>query len=318
MDLLPTAEQEEIVASVRSVLTDRSVIGEPTTDELWNAAAEQGWFALGLSEDDGGIGYSIVEEALLFKELGRHAVPGPFLAGVIATQAAALQRSEELASFASGAAKVALAIDFDSERLVVADLDSATHVLVVSEAGVGLGDATGLTEHATQIPSLDTLVPLTLVSRSAVATQPIGESAALLQRGSLLVSAMLAGIAEATTAQSVAYGMDREQFGQPIGGFQAVKHRCADMATRAEVASCQVAFASLTLRDGLADADFQIAAARIVAAQAAITNSQINVQNHGGIGFTWEHTAHRFVTRSRVLSHWFGTTATAQAAVVSA
>jgi alkylation response protein AidB-like acyl-CoA dehydrogenase len=117
---------------------------------------------------------------------------------------------------------------------------------------------------------------------------------------------MLAGMAQATTDQSVGYAKDREQFGQPVGGFQAVKHRCADMAIQSEVANCQVLYAALALRDGLDDGPFHAHAARVVAARAAIANSQVNVQNHGGIGFTWEHTAHRFVTRAQVRTRTAG------------
>src|SRR5262249_32865507 len=91
-------------------------------------------------------------------------------------------------------------------------------------------------------------------------------------------------------------------FGQPVGGFQAVKHRCADMAVRSEAALTQVHYAALSLRDGTADAAFQVEAAAVVAAKGALDNAEINVQNHGGIGFTWEHTAHRYVTRARVLT----------------
>ena len=170
------------------------------------------------------------------------------------------------------------------------------------------------------IPSFDTLVPVSLAidlhESPALATAPDGP--ALLRRGALLSAALLAGIAKATTDQSVCYGIDREQFGQPVGGFQAVKHRCADMATRAEVATCQVLYAALAERDGRPDAEFHVHAARVVAARAAVENSQINVQNHGGIGFTWEHTAHRYVTRSRVYASVLGTTHTHLGATLAA
>ena len=93
-------------------------------------------------------------------------------------------------------------------------------------------------------PSIDLLVPLG--TTSAITT---GGTAGDPARATLLIAAELAGMAAATTAQSVSYGMDREQFGQPVGGFQAVKHRCADMAVRAEAALTQVHYAALSLRD---------------------------------------------------------------------
>jgi alkylation response protein AidB-like acyl-CoA dehydrogenase len=85
MDLLPTPEQDEIVGSIRAVLADRHTLGEPMSPDLWSTAAAQGWFGLGLSEDEGGVGYSVVEEALLCIELGRAAVPGPFLGTILAS-----------------------------------------------------------------------------------------------------------------------------------------------------------------------------------------------------------------------------------------
>ena len=223
MDLLPTSEQDEIIESVRSVLADRHTIGEPVSDALWNTAVEQGWFALSASEADGGVGYSIVEEALLFAEIGAACAPGPFLA--------------------------------------TGDVASKAHVLIASS---------------------------------------------------------LAGIARATTEQSVSYGKDREQFGQPIGGFQAVKHRCADMSVRADAALNQSRFAALAVRDGRGDAAFHAGAAHLVAINAALANTHWNIQNHGGIGFTWEHTAHRFLTRARVWSQLAGGLRGAEAATLEA
>jgi len=223
VDLLPTAEQDEIIATVRSqlerefdlhALAESDGAAQVVDDALWQRCAELGWFGLGMAEALGGVGYTLVEEALLFAEVGAHATPGPFLPTV-------------------------------------------------------------------------------------------------------LVAAELAGIATATADQSTQYAKDREQFGQPVGGFQAVKHRCADMAVRAEAATSLVRYASLAVRDGHHDARFHAEAARAVAAAAAVDNAQINVQNHGGIGFTWEHTAHRYVTRAQVRSRTVGTLRDALADLLS-
>lgn len=309
MDLLPTSEQEEIVGSIASVIAGNHTLGEPLDDRLWDAAVAQGWLGLGLEEAFGGVGYSLAEEVLLFQELGRACVPGPFLATVLAARVAAEAGETELAArLVAGEARVGLAERWNGEKFSVLDAESATIALLVDGDRVALVDLDGVAlEH---IPSFDTLVPVALAidldESAPLATAPDGE--ALLRRGALLVAAMLAGMARATTEQSVSYGIDREQFGQPVGGFQAVKHRCADMATRAEAAMCQVYYAALALRDGRDDAQFHAHAARVVAARAAIDNAQINVQNHGGIGFTWEHTAHRYVTRSRVYGSALGTT----------
>lgn len=314
MDLLPTPEQEQIVTSVATMIADHHVTGEPLSDALWDAAVEQGWFALGLDESLGGIGYSIVEEVLVFRELGRACVPGPFLATLLAARLAAEAGATDVATrIINGEVRVGLAERYDSDHFAILDGDDASIVLVVTHDRIALINSPDASSTRT-LPGFDTLVPVVLsedlADADALATADTESAPALRMRASLLIAAMLAGMASAVTEQSVSYGIDREQFGQPVGGFQAVKHRCADMATRAEVANCQVLYAALAVRDGRSDAAFHSHAARVVASRGAIDNAQINVQNHGGIGFTWEHTAHRYVTRSRVLASCFGTTPT--------
>ena len=155
------------------------------------------------------------------------------------------------------------------------------------------------------------------LTATAAATSAATAAGSTLIRANVLLAASLAGIALATTEQSVEYGKVRHQFGQPVGGFQAVKHRCADMAARAEVAVSQVYWAALCLDGNSADASAHSLAARVVANQAAVTNSQVNVQNHGGIGFTWEHSAHRYVTRARLWTHLLGGLPGAQRALLA-
>ena len=321
MDLLPTPEQDEIVATVRSQLvTDFDLHALAASDgadvvvdaALWQRCAELGWFGLGLAEELGGVGYTLAEETLLFAELGAHATPGPFLATVLGARVAAIGGAAEVAAgILSGTTAVALGeVEPDGDggtQLRVSDHGGADLVLVVGDDHVELIEAGSLSLQPE--PSLDLLVPI------ATAEVPSGEpivaldgadAADVIRRGVVLVAAQLAGIAVGTAAQSTEYAQDRQQFGVAIGSFQAVKHRCADMAVRAEVATSQVRLASLALLEGRSDAAFQCEAARVVAADSAITNAQVNVLNHGGIGFTWEHTAHRFVTRAQVLSRTLG------------
>ncbi len=288
MDLLPTPEQEEIIESIRSVLADHHTIGEPASDTLWQAAAAQGWFGLGVPEASGGVGYSVVEEALLAIELGRVAVPGPFLGTILAAHTADATIRE---SVIGGTSPVALAeAEGDEGGLRVFDATDGGLALRLDDHS--LVRLTGLSDE----PSLDPLIRLSLSSGEAVA------SGLDPRRTSVLIAGVLAGIAAAVAEQSVSYGKDREQFGVPIGSFQAIKHRCADMAVRAEAATTQVHYAALALRDATTDADFHVEAAAVIAARAAIDNAEINIQNHGGIGFTLEHSAHRYVTRARVLA----------------
>jgi alkylation response protein AidB-like acyl-CoA dehydrogenase len=113
------------------------------------------------------------------------------------------------------------------------------------------------------------------------------------------------GIAR-TVEMSVEYAKVRHQFGKPIGSFQAVKHRCADMAVRAEVARSATTYATVSVRDGAADAAFQVAVAKVLAANAYLQNTADNVQNHGGMGFTWECDAHLYVKRARAFDATVG------------
>ena len=319
MDLLPTEEQSEIVSTVRAQLGSdfdlhdlASADGATTVVDaaLWNQCAELGWFALGLAEADGGIGYGLVEETLLFEELGAHCTPGPFLATVLAAHTAAAAGATDLvAGITSGTSRVALAEAESTDAVVsstsvkgsfrLTDHGGADLALVLDGdrcAIVLLNGAAVKTEE-----SIDLLVPL---ASADLDTSPaaFAEDPAIGLRATVLTAALLTGIAKATAAQSTEYAKDREQFGRPVGSFQAVKHRCADMAVRSDAAEQLTHLAALAVTGGHVDAAFQAEAARVVAGDSAIANAEVNVQNHGGIGFTWEHTAHRYVTRARVWS----------------
>ncbi len=304
MDLLPTSEQDEICSSIRAVLADHAPVGAPVSDELWTAAAAQGWFGLGVDEGAGGVGYGPIEETLLAVELGRAVAPGPFIATVLAVHhALAVGSTARAAALMDGTLRCTWAEPDPHGGMWLWEPDTADLAIASADGAVGLVATAGGEDMA----PIDERVPTSyLADRPTVTAAINGDDArSLNHRASLLISAYLAGIAEATCAQSVAYVTDREQFGQPVGAFQAVKHRCADMATRAAAAVSQTHVAAISFTDDQA-AELHVPAARLVAIDAAITNAQVNVQNHGGIGFTWEHTAHRYVTRARVVSTMLG------------
>lgn len=323
MDLLPTEEQSEIISTVRaqlnsdfalSALADRDGQSEVLDASLWNQCAELGWFALGLDEADGGIGYGLVEEALLFEELGAHCTPGPFLATVLAAHGAAFAGGSDLvAEITSGSKRLSLAEPESADATVTAtgvsgdfrltDHGGAELALLLDGDRVAIVSLAGAAVEP--VPSLDLLVPL---ATAHLDTSPIvfAEDRSIGLRATVLTAALLSGVARVTAEQSTEYAKDREQFGRPVGSFQAVKHRCADMAVRADAAEQLTHLAALAVAGGHADAGFQAEAARVVAGDAAVDNAETNVQNHGGIGFTWEHTAHRYVTRARIWSQQAG------------
>ena len=132
------------------------------------------------------------------------------------------------------------------------------------------------------------------------------DATALLDRAAVGASAELLGGAARVLEMAAEYAKDRVQFGKPIGTFQAVKHRCADMAVRCEVTLDLTIYAALLLDAGSPDAPLHVAAAKALAGEYAIANGFDNVQNHGGIGVTWEHDAHLFVKRAHVVASTFG------------
>lgn len=327
MDLLPTPEQEEIIATVRSQLArdfnlhdlaNRDGKSKILDDVLWKQCADLGWFGLGLTEAFGGVGFTLVEESLLFAEIGAHATPGPFLATVLGARLASLVGDTDLtAGILAGDIKIAFGESHSDPNAVAGEIVSGTfriydrsgsdYVLIIVDDTASLIKTSDLPADSMQ--SLDRLVPISIGTGSNIKPYLfLGGAHALRLRATVLVASELAGIATATAEQSTEYAKDREQFGSPIGSFQAVKHRCADMAVRAEAATMSVRYAALAVLEGRTDAAFHAHAARAMAAQAAIENAHINVQNHGGIGFTLEHTAHRYVTRAQLRSRMVGDT----------
>jgi hypothetical protein len=125
----------------------------------------------------------------------------------------------------------------------------------------------------------------------------------IAERGALLLAAYLAGIAQATLAMATAYALTREQFGQPIGAFQAIKHSCADMAVRAAGAEAQSFYAAVTWGRIGASSAVEIACARWLAREAAIANAKANIQIHGAMGFTAECDAHLYLKRALAVAH---------------
>lgn len=324
MDLLPSDEQEEIAAAAASFLAGRLPIerirelmaGEdPVDPAAWSGAAEQGWFALGLPEGVGGIGYALADEALLFREIGRSLAPGPYLATVLGARVAIGRADDVAAGLLEGSRRAALAVA-DGELTIgpgrvagsfrVLDGVGADHVLVCDDGGAALLAIADL--------SLDVEICLDEASRlaraDAVDATPVAHVSAaddpVRRRGLVLSAAALVGIAEACRDISVEHAKTREQFDRPIGVHQAVKHPVADMAVRTETAWPQVLVAALATDDARVDAEFQALSARVVAADAASRNGRATVQVLGGMGFTHEHDANLYVKRAKVLSKTFG------------
>jgi alkylation response protein AidB-like acyl-CoA dehydrogenase len=304
MDLMQSDEQRSIVASVADVLTEELSIERvraATVDggglrEFWRQAGDLGWFGLGLDESLGGTGYGLVEEALMFREVGRHLTPGPLLASVLGARTAAVARQPNLAAaILAGLQQVGLAVPQPDGSYVLIDATAADHLLVTDPTGAWMIEAAAARDRA-GLPSIDELSTRERCQLDLAAPEAFvpAETESMHVRGDVLTSAMLVGIAEATATMSTEYAKTREQFGSPIGAFQSIKHRCADMAIGAATAEAQLLVAALSVAEASSDLDVQVAAARET------------VQVFGGMGFTAECEAHYYVKRVHTLSFGFG------------
>lgn len=327
MDLLPDAEQDAIAVSARALIEQYDAPARLTAlaphdsahdEHLWTQAADQGFLGLGLPEKAGGAGLGLAEESLLFRELGRGLVPGPFLGTVIAGHVAHRAGNDELAErFAAG--ETAGLAEVDAAGVIrTQDSFAPTWWVVVGESDVALvaADSVAVAPGGRAVDPAVRLAELRL-SGQPTHTLTLGEYD-VRAHASVLVAAMLTGICEATRDQSQAYVQTRHQFGVPIGSFQAVKHRCADMAVRAEALLGAVVLAALSLAEGTEDAALLWPAARALAASYAIASAGDNIQNHGAIGYTAELSAHLFQKRAHALSQLLVTPSELRHAVLDA
>ena len=308
-----TDEQREIKDTARGFLADRfqpEVVRRLAEeggydDGLWREVSQLGWPGIAIAERHGGQGLGMVELAVLCEELGYACAPLPFLANAaagIAIESAGSdeQRAAHLPGIASGEGRGAIA-----GKEVAMDADGAAVL-------VRIGD-----EHSATLldPGEAELEPLDLIDatrRYARVGDKEGESLPgdaepARDRISVALAAELVGIGQRAMEMAVAYAKEREQFGRPIGAYQAVSHQCAEMVYDVEEARSLTLFAAWA-----ADADpdslpLAAAMAKARASEAAWAVCKASIQVHGGIGFTWEHDLHFLLKRARVGGQLFGT-----------
>ncbi|WP_369778523.1 acyl-CoA dehydrogenase family protein [Streptomyces sp. R33] len=292
MDFRLTEEQQDLRAGVRDLLAGRygrealraSVDSGGALDRgLWRELGGAGFFALRLPEPDGGVGLGLPEAVLVFEEAGRALLPGP----LVATHLAA----GTVPGAAEGTA-VVTALDLDGP--LVAHLADADAVLGVPSLPSG-----------EPVRSADPLTPLHRVAAPGSAV------AAYRDEGALLTAALQTGSALRTVELAVRYAQEREQFGQPIGAFQAVKHLCAQMLVRAEVARTALYAAAVTADPA------EVAGAKLLADEAAVRNARDCLQVHGGMGFTWEADVHLHLKRAWVRARQWRTAGEAEEALAA-
>jgi alkylation response protein AidB-like acyl-CoA dehydrogenase len=289
----PHSDQLAVARTIEEALADllplsRLHQSDDEDDATWAKLEEIGIFSICLSEDQGGSNLGAAEESLIVTELGRHLAAPSVLATMGATHTPNGRQN-------SGVPTVAAAYQNSDRRLVI-NGRGATTALVRQPTGAvlqkfDLGAATCVERHLW----LSEIHEVTAWEDSAVEFQP--EQVLRLR---LLDAAYLAGAAQAALDMSVAYSLLREQFGRPIGSFQAIKHHCTNMAIAARCARDLTTFAAVAIDEKREDAAFQVQSAVYIAGKAALENAGKNIQIHGGFGFSDEADPHLLLKRTQL------------------
>ncbi|HEB89968.1 MAG TPA: acyl-CoA dehydrogenase [Deltaproteobacteria bacterium] len=314
MDFQPTEDQKALRDGIRS-FCEGQIPNERIPDlekskgfdrGLWTELAEMGVFALRVPEKDEGIGLGYSEAVLVFEELGRRLVPGPLVWSHLAAGRIPGAASGERVV---GGLDLHGGIDEATTPILVEHFESLDVLLVLRPEGLFELDPRDLDAKEVDIP-LDPLTPVHSID-SLPRGEEIGDaeaSARMRLEGAALVSGQLLGLAEGALDLANEYAKTREQFGRPIGGFQAVKHLLAEMFVRQEAARAGAYNAGATLdAPEVGDVERAVSSAKLTAGEGAIRNARGCIQVHGGMGFTWEVLAHYYFKRAWVLENVFGT-----------
>jgi len=290
VDFSLTDEQLELKDAARRWLESRYPADEWNEGD-WSELAELGWLGVSVPEESGGAGLGFVEEALIFEELGRALYPGPYLATV--GLALPALPAEDQARVAAGerrfsAALGGLVVDPDKVDAVVG-VEAAVEPVESIDSTRSLGRvAEGFTSDG--------------VDRSRVLAALACEAVGIAQR------ALELGIEHAST---------RQQFGRPIGVYQAVSHQLSDTFVETELARSLAYWAAWAVGEGDEQAAVAAASAKAYCSEAAVAACERSIQVHGGTGFTWEHVLHRYYKRALWIEQ-FGGAPSAQRAQVAA
>jgi alkylation response protein AidB-like acyl-CoA dehydrogenase len=333
MGIALTDDHRELAEVARGFLTAqkarwaaRSLLDAPdeARPEFWHDLVELGWLGLHIDEEYGGSGYGLPELVVVIEELGRAVAPGPFVptviaSAVIAANGSAEQKARLLPGLIDGT--VAAGIGLGGGVAVDGGVAAGDAGIVF---GAGLADLLLIVagsdvlvlERGRDGVSVDVPANLDAARRSgrvglqnvSIDDQDIlpGAAESALARARTLVAAEAVGGASDCVEAAVDYAKVRQQFGRTIATFQAVKHHCANMLVAAESAVAAVWDASRAA--GEDEEQFRLAAAvaAALAFPAYARNSELNIQVHGGIGFTWEHDAHLHLRRALTIRALFG------------
>ena len=347
-DLRFTDEQVELRSIVRSVLDKRSDSGavrkaiesEAGYDAgLWQALCEQvGVAALPVPEEYDGAGAGFGETSVVLEEIGHALAPSPLLASTVATQALLGAEPSEAAPLLSRVAAGEVAtlawagttgvtvdepVSAEGDRLtgtvdLVLDGLAATVLLVAAQTPEGpalfavAADGAGLTRS--HVPSLDLTLRLARLTFDSTPATRVGGTEALERAGiagTIAVASLAVGVMQRGLDLTVGYAQQREQFGRPIGSFQAIKHRLADLhvlveTSRSAVLDAATSFDAAAASGDWADVRHRSSVAKAWCGDAVAKVAAETVQLHGGIAITWEHDAHLVLKQAHALGELFG------------
>jgi alkylation response protein AidB-like acyl-CoA dehydrogenase len=333
-DLRYSEAEEDLRAAVRTLLERRAgwqdvlartESAEPVDRDLWRTlAAELGAAGLAVDEDLGGAGASWREAAVVAEELGRAVAPVPFLGCSVATALLlAVGESELVGRLVAGDAVVALAVPADAapaesrpgmtadgellrgEVAAVVDAAAADVLLVPAGDGLYAVEVSGPGVEVAVAVSLDMTRPIADVRCDGAPGRLLARGpdvAAAITRarriGAVLLAAEQLGLAQRCLEMTVAHLRERHQFGRPLGSFQALKHRAADLAVGLTQTRAAARYAADQAAGDAPDLPVAAALAQAHASPTALRTAQECLQLHGGIGFTWEHPVHLFLKRA--------------------
>lgn len=320
MTLLDTDVETQLRAAVAELLADNPTTVDGTGPDLWPALSGMGATTLPVPEELGGQGAGWREVAVVAEELGRAVAPVPFLGSVLATAALLHAGASDALR---GAARAVLVVPLSSwaggplpsvsvsgdvlSGSVRSVADAVGAELFVVPAGGSLWVASAA--EVVAVTSLDLTRGVADVSFGGVQAVRVGSDAAVgwaLTVGAGVLAAEQVGIAEWCLATTVAYLKQRYQFGRPVGSFQALKHRLADLWQEIVLARAAAKAAADALDTGV-DASLLAFVAQSLCAEVAVHAAEECVQLHGGIGMTWEHPAHLYLKRAKADAIALGT-----------
>jgi alkylation response protein AidB-like acyl-CoA dehydrogenase len=277
-------------------------------DGLWGQIAELGWPGIFIEDAHGGQDLGVLELAIIQEELGYSCAPTPFFsnaaAGLLVKHAGSTDQQERLLpGVASGEARGTVGIVTNGAAPLVPDADDSSFIVLLENGSASVVEASGA--EVEKVDTIDSTRRFFRVSADGGDALE-GDIEGAIQRIEVALAAELVGISQRALEMAVEYAKDRKQFDRPIGAYQGVSHRCAQMMLETESARAAMLYAGWTADNEPESLPLAASMAKAYSADAGWRVTASSLQVHGGIGFTWEHDLHWFLKRARTDGALFG------------